>query len=254
MPEIHLWTPEIRLSCAHTMCGGERTFRYSGGQTQFYTKLTLETFLEYTCANCNSTKKRFSIHARRQAEGSEGTCYKFGELPPFGPPTPTRLLRLLGGDQELFLSGRRCENQGLGIGAFTYYRRVVENRKNDIVDEIIKVSRALQVSDEILKQLEEAKTEVSFANAVRKIQDAIPQTLFINGQNPLTLLHAALSIGVHQETDEECLERAHDTRLVLIELAEKVSEALKDEAELSAAVGRLVSRVARSRSKQTKPD
>ena len=37
------------------------------------------------------------------------------------------------------MKGRRCGNLGLGIGAFVYYRRVVENQKSRILDEIIKV-------------------------------------------------------------------------------------------------------------------
>ena len=54
-----------------------------------------------------------------------GTCYKFGEDPPYGQPVSPKLLRLIQPDSDMFLQGRRSENQGLGIGAFTYYRRVV---------------------------------------------------------------------------------------------------------------------------------
>jgi hypothetical protein len=68
-----------------------------------------------------------------------GECYKLGELPVYGPPTPARLISLIGPDREIFLKGRRCGNLGLGIGAFVYYRRVVENQKSRILDEIIKV-------------------------------------------------------------------------------------------------------------------
>jgi hypothetical protein len=69
---------------------------------------------------------------------------------------------------------------------------------------------------------------------------AIPQTLLINGQNPLTLLHSALSEGLHAKSDEDCLELATSIRLVLMELAERIATALKDEAELRNAVNRLL--------------
>ena len=42
-------------------------------------------------------------------------------------------MKLVGPDRDDFLKGRRCENQGLGVGAFIYYRRVVENQKNRIL-------------------------------------------------------------------------------------------------------------------------
>jgi hypothetical protein len=43
-------------------------------------------------------------------------------------------------------------------------------------------------------------------------------------------------------TDEECLGLAQDARIVLAELADRLSQVLKDEAELKTAVGRLLNR------------
>jgi hypothetical protein len=63
--------------------------------------------------------------------------------------------------------------------------------------------------------------------------------LLIDGQNPLALLHKALSQGLHAKTDEECPSLAQDIRVVLTELAERAGIALKDEAELKEAVRRL---------------
>jgi hypothetical protein len=90
--------------------------------------------------------------------------------------------------------------------------------------------------------LKSAQQETQFSKAVASVKDAILQTLLINGHNPLTLLHSALSDGLHEQNDEHCLELAQDIRVVLGELAERLSQALKDEAELSTAVTRLMSR------------
>ena len=92
-----------------------------------------------------------------------------------------------------------------------------------------------------MKTLEAAKEEVQFKKALASVKDAIPQALLIDGHNPLTMLHTALSDGLHQQNDERCLELAHDIRVVLIELAERMGQALKDEAELNAAIKRLTS-------------
>lgn len=174
------------------------------------------------------------------AESREGLCYKLGELPTYGPPTPSRLIRLFGKDRDLFLRGRRCENQGLGIGAFVYYRRVVESHKDTILSEIIRVAEKVGAPASMIETLNAAKREIQFSKSLDTAKDAIPQALLINGQNPLTLLHKALSVGVHESTDERCLERAHDVRVVLIELAERLGQALKDEAGLNTAVNRLM--------------
>jgi hypothetical protein len=205
----------------------------------FPLKAPLLTYITYLCSNCRETQKTYSLHAIHRENGS-GQCYKFGEHPTYGPPTPARLIRLFGKDRETFLKGRQCENHGVGIGAFVYYRRVVESHKNQIIDEVIRVSKKIGASSQMLKTLEAAKEEIQFSKALASVKDAIPQALLINGQNPLTLLHSALSVGLHDQTDETCLELAHDVRVVLIELAERLGQALKDEAELDTAVSRLM--------------
>ena len=67
-------------------------------------------------------------------------------------------------------------------------------------------------------------------------KDSLPESLLINGHSPLKLLHSALSEGVHALTDEQCLEMASSVRVVLVELSDRLSQALKDEAELSKAL------------------
>lgn len=120
-----------------------------------------------------------------------------------------------------------------------YYRRVVENQKNRIFDEIIRVSHHLSADEQLAKELEAAKQEVQFTKAVEAIKHALPRQLLVNGHNPLLLLHSALSSGVHELSDEECLELASSIRIVLIEFAERLSLAMKDEVELNEAVNRL---------------
>jgi len=168
------------------------------------------------------------------------TAYKFGEYPPFGPPTPSRVIELIGPDREIFLQGRRSENRGLGIGAFTYYRRVVENQWTRLVEEVIKVAKRLNMPPEMLISLEEAKNENQFDKAVKSVKESIPPQLLINGHNPLTLLHNSLSLGVHALSDAECLELATHIRTILAELAEKIGSALKEERQITDAVSKLL--------------
>jgi hypothetical protein len=92
----------------------------------------------------------------------------------------------------------------------------------------------------MIKTLGGAKKEKHFKKALQSVKDAVPPALLINGHNPLMLLHSALSGDVHQQTDESCLELAHDVRVVLVELAERLGQSLKDEAELNTVVTRLL--------------
>jgi hypothetical protein len=128
----------------------------------------------------------------------------------------------------------------MGIAAFAYYRRIIEEQKNRIFDELIKVCRRLPVDQTITEELTKAKAETQFSKAVDSIKHAIPQALLINGHNPLTLLHTALSEGLHADSDDECLEIATSIREVMAELAERMGQVMKDEAKLNSAVTRLI--------------
>jgi hypothetical protein len=229
-----LSAPEISLHCYGKRCNGVRVFRSSDSphlSTDFE-----YVFVTYECRNCAQSHKTFSLLVLK----SKNRVQKLGESPSFGPPVPARVMTLIGSDRELFLKGRRAELRGLGIGAFAYYRRVVEDKKGAIVEEIGKVAKRLGASPETLALFAEAQTEIQFSKAIDKIKAAIPQSLLINGHNPLILLHSALSKGIHAGTDEECLDLATSIRLILIELAEHIATALKDEAELRDAVTKLL--------------
>ena len=237
-------TPDLQLHCPNDACNGTRFFRCVNQKKPVLPERDYNFFyLTYLCSNCQDTKKTFSLTAKVDwEESASGQAYKFGELPPFGPPTPARLIKLIGPDRDEFLKGRRCENQGLGVGAFIYYRRVVENQKNRILAEISKVAEKLGTEPEALKTLQRAMQETQFSKALLMAKDAIPQSLLINGHNPMVLLHDALSEGVHGRSDEECLEIASSVRVVLAELSERLAQALKDEAELAKALSTLMSR------------
>jgi hypothetical protein len=200
-----------------------------------------DLFMKYVCRNCQTSEKVFAVWlAVTESLAQEGKAYKYGENPQFGAPTPNRLLALLGDDKDTFLKGRIAENQGLGIGAFGYYRRVVENQKNKILDEIIKVAERTGANPDTVVALKSAKAERQFSSAMDRVRDAIPPSLLIKGHhNPLTLLHNALSKHLHERSEAECLSVATDIRLVMQELAERLAATLKDDAQLTAAVGRL---------------
>jgi hypothetical protein len=204
--------------------------------------------MKYTCSDCMKRIKMYALLVNPvEDEDGAGYVYKFGEYPQFGVPVPNKVLKLFDGeDAENFKKGRRCESQGLGIAAFAYYRRVVEKHKNEIFDEIVKVCKTVGGSGDLIAELEAAKKERQFTTSVEKIKSALPQGLLINGHNPLLALHGALSVGLHSESDGDCLQAAKDVRVVLADLVEKMSTLKQDNAELSSAVQRLLQRKAKA--------
>jgi hypothetical protein len=231
--------PFVQLHCSSVACAGLRFFSPLGEETLDPGKTACH-FTAYVCRNCGETQKNYAYTATLDDEGNGGVLHKYGEHPAFGPPVPSRVVSLVGPDKEYFLKGRRAENQGMGIAAFAYYRRVIESQRLRIFDELIRVATKLGADQDLVADLNNAKHETQFSKAVDQVKHALPPVLFINGHNPLALLHSALSEGLHAQTDEVCLELATSIRIVLYELVDRIALAMKEEAALAAAVSRLL--------------
>lgn len=237
-----LQRPEVDLHCE--TCGGTRAFSCVSQYAPTLYAGTILTELDYACKNCradNRSTKRFCLAVI--GEGTTGAVQKIGEYPAYSPVTSRKVFDLIGENhREMFLQGRRAELRGLGIGAFAYYRRIVDDQKDLIIEQLEKAAKRLGVSPEVLKIFVDAKAEDQFTNAIKKIKDALPKALFINEHNPLTLLYDILSDGIHDLSDEECLVHARAVRTLLIALADRMSEISKDEAKVQDAIGAFLTR------------
>jgi hypothetical protein len=238
--------PLIELYCSNTKCTG---FRFADPQqsSPSYFDFSGEQYLwcRYICRNCKDFLKVYAIILTAPASQEEsGAALKVGEEPVFGPHLPPGVLELLGEDKDYFLKGYRAEAQGLGIAAFAYYRRVVESQRTRIFDEIISAAEHVGADAAMIDRLKHLRQHWRFQQTVDEIKGCLPQILLIEGRNPLELLHPVLSDSIHDRSDEEALEIASEIRLVLIDLAERISLAKTQSEELKQAVAKLSARKA----------
>jgi hypothetical protein len=237
-----LFMPELDLHCE--TCEGTRAFKCTNDHAAVLDNRLIFEELNYECKNCKDGKrfrKRFCLAI--MGEGKKGAVQKIGEYPAYNPVTSRKVYDLIGENhRELFLKGRRAELRGLGIGAFAYYRRIVDDQKDMIIERLETVAKRLGASEEILKIFASAKAQDQFTSAIKEIKGALPPALFIAGHNPLTILYDVLSDGIHDLSDEECLAHARTVRTLLIALADRISEISKDEAKVAEAIGAFLTR------------
>jgi len=229
--------------CDTPLCSSNMIFDLEGNQSVYvrWSDAISYEHRTYKCRHCLQSLKVILL----QFETLGGTSWKVtktAEFPPPGPPIPKKLARLVGGDSELLLKGYQLERAGFGLGAFSYYRRVIENKKTELLKEIRKVAVATGADSETLESISKAITNFKFSEAVDNFKFAIPKELLIKGHNPLTLLHQVLSEGIHDQTDEECLGDATAIRHLLIEFSEKVDIILHDNKTLQDSVSILSNR------------
>ena len=239
--------PDLKIDCLSEKCGGLYWFapveKYrSEASIQLAIGETEKDFVEYRCKSCEESREIYAVRFTLPGlpDQSKLLAYKFGECPDYGPPLPAKVLRLVQSDAELFKKGWRAEKLNFGIAAFSYYRRIVENHKSELFDKIVEIAEQdSNFPGDKIKRLRAAKDNPQFSQAVETINDAIPDSLKIHGQNPLSLLYPALSKGIHELSDEECLKKAHAIRTVLIALAERIAVIRAEDSELKQAVAYL---------------
>jgi hypothetical protein len=190
--------------------------------------------------------KVFALKAVQEGENKcSGVCSKIYQEPTFGSPIPKRLFQIIGeANRDHFLQARRAIARGLGIGAYGYYRRIVENTKFDLVGSVLQVAEATNAPATQIELLKKAQAESQFSKAIEILRDvaAIPAVLLIDGHNPLALLHDLLSEGIHQLSDCECLERSREAEIVLCEIADRMQIAMTERRTVKAAITSIMNR------------
>jgi len=184
--------------------------------------------LVYRCSACDSYSYYFFIQfvPKDQFKVEDTTFYKafvrkIGQIPSWKIDVDKNIEKALGGEAELYNKGLTNESQGYGIGAYAYFRRITEI----VIDQLLRsISDLIDEKDkeEYGKALEEVKKTRVTEEKIELVQDLLPSSLKPDGYNPLKALHAALSDGIHNKTDEECLELADTIRTVLVYLLEEI--------------------------------
>lgn len=211
--QLIMTLPELFLHCPHRQCR-EEYHRTLGAE---YLRIDLEprdgiarpeSWL-YQCRHCEREIKTYTVliipHEIQlpradETELVELTLRKIGELPPFGQPLAKELVQLLKEDGHLLVKAKRSEDLALGIGAFTYYRRIVEAQRGHLFGEIRRVAIA-EGAENIVTAVDAALAETKFQKSVEAMKGLLPRSLLVDGNDPLALLHAACSDGVHNLTD-----------------------------------------------------
>jgi len=235
---------EIHLHCDHQKCDGVRRHTMKDNNNLSFS-FNRYAYVTYGCTNCTETIKVFGLKTERKPGTKIGECTKIYQEPTFGEPIPKRLFQIIGeANREYFLQARRAMARGLGIGAYSYYRRIIENTKLDLVSSILEVAKATNAPAGQIEMLKNAQAERQFSKAIDTLRDvsSIPAVMLIDGHNPLLLLHDLLSEGIHQFGDQECLERAQDAEVILCDIAKRMQIAMTEHKTVKTAISNILKR------------
>ena len=232
------------------ICGPSRPFKNTtnvdpvaealisrGPRTKQNTMSTGHTNFEFQCLTCKKESLLISVHHRVQ-EGTI-TLLKYGEFPRKPLARHVQLEKFFAEDSEYYEKAVVCLAQGYGIGAFCYFRRIVEKNIYRLLDLL---KNELEVTDDnsvLLQNLEMLKDNTPMSNKIEIANHALPEYLVPSGLNPLGRLYGTLSEGVHSLTDEECLEKSVSIEACLEFLISELSSRKKNRDSFASRVGKL---------------
>lgn len=196
------------ISVFCSVCEKERNFKCTDSDPiknqRFYHDPEYPKFCFYSfqCVLCRKDLISYFIEFNL----CEGWIRKVGQKPPKSISVPDDISKELGEDAELYKRALMCISQSHGIGACAYLRRLIENQINPILKLLYEIKEHTNAESEDLKKIQEAINGKDFSRKTEVASQILPDSLVVDGLNPLKLIHEDLSAGLHGLTEERCTE------------------------------------------------
>lgn len=234
----HLPRPAIHLHCR--TCKSDQTFNvhnryFEGFPHANYPVADQVIRVVYLCTSCKNFQRYFLIKIASDGK----TITKVGQDPPWDITPDRTLEQALGKQANYYRKGLINESQGYGIGAFGYYRRIVEEVIDDLLDKVPDLMGG-EGRVRYLEALEKVKKTTVAKEKIALVKDMLPPILRPGGMNPLSVLHSVLSEGLHQQSDERCLELAMEVRETLVFLVSQVEMSRTSAAQFTESMRKLL--------------
>ncbi len=130
---------------------------------------------------------------------------KVGQTPTPSIAIPREVEEAFGEQSELYKRALICRNQGYGVAAVAYLRRIVEDHTNELIEIAADLSQSTGAPAAQVEKIRAAKNEKRYQDKLKVASDQVPEALRPGGANPLGILHDTLSRDLHGQPEEVCL-------------------------------------------------
>jgi hypothetical protein len=210
------WTFPSRLSLHCDVCGKETTWLV----LQDPSDGTGQCKAGYVCGLCGRQYTTFYLFN----DSTKKIVYKTGQHPEPSIAVSKRLQAGLKDSLQHYKRGLICFNQGYGIAAVAYFRRVVEERTNELIDVVVELALASGTAEAEVAKIIAAKSERTYEKKLEVASQMIPASLRPGGVNSLGRLHSLLSEALHSRPEDESVKVADELKFII----EHVFSNLKD--------------------------
>ena len=187
-----------------------------------------------TCVSCKESKREYHVELVVDIETIR--IQKYGELPKKQLERNPVLQRFLEDDLENYEKAVVCLSHEYGVAAFAYFRRIVENNINKLLDLVQEDTQSSSANTEVASALVELKKDPPMSKKIKIANYALPEHLNPDGLNPLGRLYQVLSEGVHNFSEEECLNKAKITSECLVYLVSELASRKKHRTQFKSVI------------------
>jgi hypothetical protein len=213
--EMEHFERPARISFHCGACGKETTWAIS--QSNFAGNPGF-SWVQYQCTLCE--RQHLTITYLTSILGTSepfvSRLQKIGQYPPLSIDIPKTLRKNLGeAATSLYKKALINRNQGYGLGAVTYIRRVVDDKTDELIEVVAQLAESHNIESKIVEKIRAAKVErTTFENKLKIAATVLPTSLMPSGLNPLGELYRLVSEGIHGLSEEECIAVADETQSV----------------------------------------
>jgi hypothetical protein len=235
-----LWISEIDAYC--DVCEQLRPFqdlRSRGGGTgmAFNALKSGTSYFTFSCVSCRKAHREYLVEQVLDDENIR--IQKYGELPRSKLVRNRVLQKFLKDDLDNYEKAIVCLSHEYGVAAFAYFRRIVENNINALLDLVQEDAQSSSSDKAILDALGDLRKDAPMSEKIKIANLALPTHLKPDGLNPLGRLYQVLSEGVHSLHDAECLQKAKETSECLAFLVSELASRAEHRACFKNLVGKL---------------
>jgi hypothetical protein len=137
---------------------------------------------------------------------------KIGQYPPLSIRVSKPLEKNLGKEHTaLYKKALINRNAGHGLAAVSYIRRVVEDKTEELIEAVAQLAESHQIDPKTVGAIRAAKVQKTTYDEKLKIGSTVmPKSMLIEGVNPLEVLYGLVSMGLHNLTEEQCIDIADE--------------------------------------------
>lgn len=123
---------------------------------------------------------------------------------------------------QWYFKGINCINENYGIGAYAYFRRIIESELINIIKDIknLPSSHKAEIEKLLIAHEEDPTVNTIYDN----IFEHLPYSLKVLGDNPIKILYKETSQGLHSLEEEECIKKAKAVQKILEFTIQKINE------------------------------